>query len=393
MFAVKDQGKISGVGHTAFGRTPSDGRTELSLMLEATLAAVADAGLTPDAIDGIVAPIVGATVEQFATNLGLGDLAFSASLDLGGATPVASLGLAALAVASGRAHHVLIPTGTVAFSANRMRDCAKDPAALTAIGKPLRDHYLPFGATAPGHWYALMAQRHLIEYGTPPEAFGAIAVACRKHAQLNDNAVMQGRPLTMDDYLASPWVNRPYRLHDCSLEADGAGAVIVSAADDRTAGSSHDSVLITAVAEGRAYPADDLINRPDMLTIGLTHAAPRAWNSAGLGPEDMDFAQIYDCFTFEALQQLEEAGFCPRGKGERFVADGNIELGGRLPMNTAGGLLSEAHIIGINHVIEAVRQLRHEAGARQVADARAGAVTGFGDFADGSIAILTRGGS
>jgi len=162
---------------------------------------------------------------------------------------------------------------------------------------------------------------------------------------------MHGRELTHEDYLASPMITDPYRLLDCCLETDGGAAVLVGPADGPR------RVRIAAVTQGRPFPADDIVNRPDPLTIGLTHAAPRAWEAAGVGPDDMDFAQIYDCFTFEVLQQLEEAGFCERGGADGFVAGGNIELGGKLPINTAGGLLSEAHVIGLNHVVEAVRQL------------------------------------
>jgi acetyl-CoA acetyltransferase len=391
--ALRNRAAIAGIGETAYCRAPGSGVSELALMLEAALGAIADAGLAPSDVDGVMTPIWGASAEDFAANLGIQNLRWAVQVNMGGASPVVGLQSAALAVAAGIASVVLVPFGWNGYSGRRVRGDLSALAAELArfeahVGVPIRDYYVPYGSSSPAQWYTLMATRHMYEYGTPREALGAIAVACRKHAQLNERAVMRGRPMTMDDYLASPWVVEPYRLLDCCLETDGAAAVLVVAAEHAHR-LAQKPVLIAGVAEGHPYPADDVINRPDLLTIGLTHAAPKAYAMAGLGPEDADFAEIYDCFTFEVLHQLEEAGFCARGQGARFVADGAIELGGRLPINTHGGLLSQAHVGGMNHVVEAVRQLRGSAGKAQVPGARVGIVTGWGDFGDGGLAVLT----
>jgi acetyl-CoA acetyltransferase len=386
---IKDEACIVGVGETDFCRKPGSGMSELGIQLRASKRALEDAGLQGKEIDGILAfPNVGKS-EELAANLGSSNLRFAATIHMGGASPVASLRMAALAVESGAANHVLIPGGWNGYSGARVRQTVANDLSSIPGGAVARDYYLPFGMTAPPQWYALMARRHMHEFGTKNEHLGAVAVAMRKHAQLNPAALMHGKPLSMEQYMASPMIADPYRLNDCCLETDGAAAFIVTTAR-RARNLKKKPVYIMGAAAGQPYPADEITSRRDFHQTGLSIAAPEAFRMAGVKPSDMDFAQIYDCFTFEVIQQIEEAGFCKRGEGGPFVEDGGIELGGRLPVNTHGGLLSEAHVLGISHVVEAVRQLRGEAGERQVKDAELGAVTGWGDFGDGSIAILRR---
>ena len=386
---MSDQACIVGVGETAYTRGAGSGMSVLGLQLQAAARALGDAGLAPQQIDGLIPCQYGPAAEELAANLGTVDLRYTATVHLGGASTVASLLHAGMAVASGVAGYVLIPVGWNGYSGRRAKDLVASDVSAIPGGAIARDYYLPYGLTAPAQWYSLIARRHMREFGTTQEQLGAIALAMRKHAQRNPKAVMCDRPMTMEDYLASPVIADPYRLFDCCLETDGAAALIVT-----TAERAHDlrqkPVHIMAVAEGHPYPADDITNRNDIFRIGLTTAGPKAFAAAGIRPDDVDFAEIYDCFTFEVLQQLEEAGFCKRGEGGAFVEGGRIELGGELPVNTHGGLLSEAHVLGINHVVEAVYQLRGQAGERQVPDAEIGVVTGWGDFGDGSIAILRR---
>jgi acetyl-CoA acetyltransferase len=388
--SLRDQAVIVGVGETDYCRKPGSGMSEVRLQLQACLRAIADAGIGVEDVDGVMTPFLYGTAEDFAGNLGIRNLRYAVQVNMGGASVVASLQTAAMAVSYGIADFIVIPAGWNAYSGVRARDVMEGPGSELPFGGALRDYYLPFGANSPMQWYGHMAQRHMAEFGTSREALGRIALNARTNAQHNERAVMRGRVFTMEEYLASPVIVHPYLLLDCCLETDGAAAVVVTSAERAKGLNGHTPVYISGVAEGHPYPADDLTNRPDIFSIGLTYAAPKAFEMAALGPDDMDFAQIYDPFTFQVLQQLEEAGFCERGEGDEFVRSGAIEMGGLLPVNTHGGLHSEAHVLGMNHVLEAVRQLRHEARERQVAGARAGLVTGWGDFGDGSLAILTR---
>ena len=386
---LKDQACIVGIGETDYCRKPGSGLSETGIQLKAAVAALDDAGLQGSQIDAILAfPNLNKS-EAFAASLGCDNLRFAATIHMGGASPVTSLRMAAMAVAAGAADYVLVPAGWNGFSGARVRETSATDVDSIPGGRISRDYYTPFGLTAPPQWYALMARRHMHEYGTTHEQLGAVALAMRKHAQLNPAALMHGKPLSMADYLASPMITDPYRLYDCCLETDGACAFIVTSVE-RARDLDKQPVYIMGAAAGQPYPADEIVNRRDFHKIGLTIAAPEAFRMAGIEPGDVDFANIYDCFTYEVIQQLEEAGFCQRGEGGAFVGDGGIELGGRLPVNTHGGLLSHAHSLGLGHIAEAVRQLRGECGERQVKDAEIGVVTGWGDFGDGSIAILRR---
>ena len=375
MLGGTSQASITGVGNTRYSKKAD--RSAERLAIEAVLAAAADAGIEPTQIDGLI-PYPGHIGDDvIQAELGINPR-FRVTVDMGGCSAVSALRVASMAVMSGAAKHVLLFRGLKGNSGARKAD---RPSFLP--GQSFRrqlEHV--YGMNTPAQRYAVLCQRYKHEYGLDRRTLGEIALAARAHANLNPDAQMYGRELTMEDYLAGRLIADPYTLFDCCLETDGASAVIVSARTD-----SRD-VQILSVAEAQGASPDDTSNREPFLDIGLTQAANDVWNELGVGPQDMDAAMIYDCFTFEVLHQIEEAGFAGHGEAASLIADGGIRLGGKLPINTHGGMLSEAHQAGLNHVIEAARQLRGECGPRQVEGARLIAVTGWGQLGDGSFAVL-----
>ncbi len=365
--------RLTGVGCTAFGELR--GSSPLGLHAAAARQALADAGLRKDELDGLVCAysLVEPHLMQssvVAEYLGIRPAA-SAALMLGGATGCAAVMHAAMLVETGRCRHVLI-----VMADNRLTGMSRDAAvaALAQVGHP--EFEVPYGPTIPA-FYALVASRYMHEYGATSEQLAHIAVTMRRHAARHPGAHMR-KAITVADVLGSRVIARPLRLLDCCLVSDGGAAVIVSAADAAASTAKPGVVLI---GSGQGHTHEHLCQAPSLTDFGCHDAAARALGEAGLAPADVDVAEIYDSFTITLLIELESMGFFARGEAGPAIAAGALGLGGRLPMNTHGGLLSFGHsgaAGGLTHVVEAVRQLRGESDERQVRDAHVAFVHGDG---------------
>jgi acetyl-CoA acetyltransferase len=350
---------IVGIGATDFSK--DSGRSELALAVEAVKAALDDAGLVPKDVDGYSTftmdnnPAV--EVNRF---LGGGDLSFFSSVHYGGGAACATLQQAAMAVATGVADTVVCYRAMNERSQQRFGTGLQARTDVPNTENSLSGWYSPYGLITPAAWVAMNAQRYLHEHDATTEDFGRVSVVARKHAATNPCAWFYQRPITLEDHQNSRWIIEPLRLLDCCQESDGSVAVVVTSLE-RARDLRQKPAVIAAAAQGATheqqlmtgYYRDDITGLPEM---GLV--AAQLYETAGVGPDDIQIAVIYDHFTPFVLVQLEEFGFCERGEAKHFVRDGNIELGGRLPLNPHGGQLGEAYIHGMNGVAEAVRQIR-----------------------------------
>jgi acetyl-CoA acetyltransferase len=363
------RGKLAIVGafDTDVGVVP--GKTPTELCVEAALGAMADAGVDRSQVDGIMTcnafaePIM-YHAEAIAEYLQMFPR-YCVSVNTGGGTTFTVLHHAASAIATGMAEVIVISMAD-SLRSSMTREQAKRVQSST--GHPQFEQ--PYGLTVPAY-YALIGQAHMAEYGTKPEQFAEVAVSCRAHAGRNP-AAQKRDPITVDDVLASPMIADPLHLLDCSLVSDGGSAVVVTSAE-RAADFPHAPVYLLGVGEGHGH--EHISQAASLTTSTARDSGRRAYEMAGLGPGDMNFAQLYDCFTPTVLVELEDLGFCAKGEGGAFLQTGATRPGGALPVNTHGGMLSHCHPGNPGAMFaltESVWQLRGDAGDRQVPGAEVG---------------------
>jgi acetyl-CoA acetyltransferase len=374
MNSLRSSVAIAGVGETRLGKVPEYGCLQLYAL--AAKQAIEEAGLTIADIDGVLT--IDSMAEPYrihctvlAEYMGIRST-YSMTCSNGGATSCSMVAHAAAALHAGLCNNVLIVTADK-LATGLTRDMAVAALAETA-GHPQYER--PYGPSIPS-MYALAANRHMAEFGTTPEQLAEVAVVHRRHAGLHPNA-QERSPLTRGDVLSSKMIASPLRLFDCSLVSDGGGALVMTRAD-RARNLKKAPVYLLGCGEGHFN--EYIHQAPSLTSCGAAVSGPLAFRMAGVTPADIDVAMLYDCFTITVLIELEDLGFCAKGEGGPFVESGAIQLGGSLPVNTHGGLLSHGHPGrpgGVFHIIEAVRQLRGECEGRQVRDAEIALVHGNG---------------
>lgn len=361
MATLRNTVVIAGVGESDIGKIPE--LSGLGLNAQATKRALNDAGMTLADIDGLITAysmtepyfMMGSVLAEY---LGL-QPRFCASMTVGGATPAASLHHAAMAVATGQADTVLVTAGE-----NRASGQSRDAAvqALTQVGHPYFEN--PYGPLIPA-FYAMVARRYMHEAGISREQMAHVAVRARDHA-IRHPASPMDTPISINDVLSSKPIAEPLNILDCCLISDSAGALIVTSAE-RAADLPRPPAWLLGIGEFHTH--EHITSAPSLTRFGAVESGQAAYRMAGLGPDDVDFAELYDCFTIVPIIEAEELGLAERGRGGELFASGDSAIEGRLPINTHGGLLSYAQAGasgGMHGIIEAVRQLRGSQGPRQV---------------------------
>jgi acetyl-CoA acetyltransferase len=374
MSGLKDlRGSAAIAGVATFGCGEAPGFNDMELLARSARAAVAEAGLKMSDIDGLCTASAGAAMWPMPVieYLGINPRYIDGTM-LGGSSFIAHLLPAMQAIRSGQCKAVLVCYG----SAQRTSTLGRREIGQARRHLDPQPYELPYEPMFPVSAYALAASRHMYEFGTTREQLADVAVAARAWARLNPEAFMR-EPLTRADVLASRMVSDPLSVRDCCLVTDGGGAyVLVSAERAKDLPRKPVYVLGNATAVWNRQ----ISSMPDLTVTAASQSGREAFAMAGLAPKDMDVVQLYDAFTINTVLFLEDLGFCPKGEGGRFVADGTIAPGGKLAVNTNGGGLSCVHpgMYGIFALIEAVRQLRGECGERQVKNAKTAVAHGNG---------------
>jgi len=375
---------IAGVGETDQGKIPD--RSSFHFLSQASKLAIEDAGIKKSDVDGLVTAF--SLVEHtfmhcttFADYFGMKPKFFS-SVAIGGATAVWMAAEAAMAIASGQAEVVLCVRGDNTLSG------ISSSGMLALIREMCHGEFeFPYGLTTPGG-YALAAQRYLHDFGATREQLASVAVTMRKHAALKENA-MNKDPLTIEDVMSSRVIAEPLTKYDCSLISDGGAAFIVTTEDKaKELGIENGLAYLLGMGQGYSHQYMTTLENLDQIYDAINRSGQKAFQTAGLGVSDVDLAYLYDCFTITVLLELEGLGFVPKGEGGSFALEGRMEIGKDLPVNTHGGLLSQAHLGAMHHVVEATLQLRGDAGPRQVEDAEVALVHGNGGIVSAHSTIL-----
>ncbi len=357
--SLKNEAAIAGIGMTEFSK--KSGRSELQLAAECIKAACDDAGISTSEIDGLVSYTLDSTDEiEVARAVGANDLTMFSRINYGGGAAVGTIHQAAMAIATGQASTVVCWRAMNGRSGQRMGQGVSGD--ITSSDLIHWSWYMPYGMLIPGSWISLIANKYMNEYGVTREDLGRVAISQRNYAQNNPRAYGFGKPLSMEEYIASPPIASPLCMYDFCQETDGGCAILVTSAE-RAKDLKQKPAMIRGVCQASTQGQEQMTSfyREELMALPeMELAADLVYKQAGLGPDDIDAACLYDAFTSEIIMQLESFGFCGRGEGKDLVRDGVLDIDGRLPNNTHGGLISEAYIHGMNNIAEGVRLVRGE---------------------------------